>query len=83
MVKLRELCENCIRIYSLEDKRKDKGVCFGLSTQEGRNKFNIPEVDKLRFCTYDSEGAVSFNLHKGEVKELIKGLRLLLSMAQE
>lgn len=45
-----EWCKGCKRIAHFEDKSKGKGVCFGITTSEGRKMENIPVSDNLRFC---------------------------------
>lgn len=49
--KWEERCKGCERKYRIGDKgRRDKWLCFGITTSEGRKMFNMPNYDNLRLC---------------------------------
>lgn len=83
-----KLCKGCRRKYHKVDKGgRDKWICFGITTPEGRTMHNIPDIDKWRFCVKHPpveklpvENVFQLNMHEGEVKVLIEGFSRLLNV---
>ena len=83
-----ELCKGCSRKDYIVDAggRKDKWVCFGMTTLRAMKTHNIPYFDNLRLCVKHPplrklpvENVFQLNMSKAEVKGLIKGFSRLLN----
>ena len=81
-----ERCKGCTRKTHFVDKggRKEKWLCFGITTSEARKTSKIPVYDNLRLCIkhpprpIKEKGLFQLNMTKEETKALIIGLQNLL-----
>jgi hypothetical protein len=83
-LKPEDRCKGCERRYFIGDKGgRDKWLCFGVTSSEGRKIFNIPDYDNLRLCIkhpprpISEKGLFQLNMNKQEAIVLSELLQKL------
>jgi hypothetical protein len=85
-----ELCRGCERRFRRTDAGgRDKWLCFGITSCEGRTANNIPDSDKLRLCIKHPppkklpvENLFQLNINEMEAEVLKNGLEKLIRITK-
>jgi hypothetical protein len=85
-----ELCRGCGRRFRKTDAGgRDKWLCFGMTSCEGRKANNIPDSDKLRLCIKHPplkklpvENLFQLNINEVEAEVLKDGLEELVRITK-